>query len=505
MKSKAVPEWNGTAESPRSFVAPPITVSTRKAWRSEYVRRLAITDFAAVSLAVGSAQLIRFNGSGAPPLAWDQPYRIGYTVVSGALAMGWFAILGSAGSRAPQLVGSGVEEFRRLMSATMHLFGVLALMSLALEIKFARGYLAIAFPAGVLAVIGGRLWWRHQLARERRRGRHRSAVLVVGTADAAAAMTAAFAADPGAGYDVVGACVPGGQSGDAPLAFAGGTVAVVGDDSAVLRAVLHTHADTVAIGPTRHLGPTELRRLAWELDALGVEFMLAPGAIDIAISRLTNRQVAGMPMMHIAEPQYERARSVSKTAFDIGFATVCLLLLLPVLLVIAIAVKTTSRGPVFYLSERIGRYGLPFRMIKFRSMYDDADRYAEALIAQQGGNPVFFKMKVDPRVTPVGRFLRKYSLDELPQFLNVLRGDMSVVGPRPQVRREVDTYDHMMRRRLLVKPGLTGLWQVSGRSDLPLEDAVRLDLSYVENVSMRMDLRLIARTVGVVARGEGAY
>jgi lipopolysaccharide/colanic/teichoic acid biosynthesis glycosyltransferase len=182
-----------------------------------------------------------------------------------------------------------------------------------------------------------------------------------------------------------------------------------------------------------------------------------------------------------------------------------LLAIAPTLLGIALAVKATSPGPVFYLSERIGRGGKPFRMIKFRSMFVNADSNIAALIERNGANPVFFKMKDDPRITPIGRVIRKFSLDELPQFLNVLRGEMSVVGPRPQVQREVDSYDGNMRRRLLVKPGVTGLWQVSGRSDLSLEDSVRLDLSYVENWSMVLDLLLIAKTIGAVARGEGAY
>jgi exopolysaccharide biosynthesis polyprenyl glycosylphosphotransferase len=212
-----------------------------------------------------------------------------------------------------------------------------------------------------------------------------------------------------------------------------------------------------------------------------------------------------MPMLHIAKPQYDRAKSTGKAVFDVCFAAAVLLAITPALLGIALAVKATSPGPVFYLSERIGRGGKPFRMIKFRSMFVNADSNIAALIERNGGNPVFFKMKDDPRITPIGRVIRKFSLDELPQFLNVLHGEMSVVGPRPQVQREVDSYDGNMRRRLLVKPGVTGLWQVSGRSDLSLEDSVRLDLSYVENWSMVLDLLLIAKTIGAVARGEGAY
>jgi len=212
-----------------------------------------------------------------------------------------------------------------------------------------------------------------------------------------------------------------------------------------------------------------------------------------------------MAMLEVSKPQYVRANSLAKYTFDLLFTVVALLLAAPVMVIAAIAVKLSSPGPVFYASERIGRGGRTFRMFKFRSMYQDADRYVTQMISAEGASPLFYKVKNDPRVTPIGRVLRKFSIDELPQFFNVLRGEMSVVGPRPQVRREVDSYDDLFRRRLSVKPGLTGLWQVSGRSNLRVEEAVRLDLSYIENWSPVQDLAIIARTVTTVLRGDGAY
>ncbi|WP_330254643.1 sugar transferase [Nocardia sp. NBC_00565] len=482
--------------------------SERERWQSEYVRRLATTDFAVIAAAVGLAQLIRFGGPVAPPLAWPMPYEVGYTVVSVLLALAWLSFLAACNTRSPQVVGSGSEEYRRLVSATLRLFGALAIMSLIFQIEFARGYLAIALPLGLFGLMASRLLWRLQARQRRRRqGEYRTSVLVVGCAEAAQAMATAFSRDPDSGYQVVGVCIPDGGAGTTEYSIraSGRSFSVVGDDRSVLDAVRRSGADTVAVTATDHLGPVELRRMAWDLDPLGVELIVAPGVVDIAGTRLTNRQVAGVPMLHIAKPQYDRAKSTGKGFFDVCFAGAVLLAILPVLVGIALSVKLTSAGPVFYRSERIGRGGKPFQMIKFRSMYLDADRNVAALIEANGGNPVFFKMKDDPRITPVGKIIRKFSLDELPQFLNVLRGEMSVVGPRPQVQREVDTYDGNMRRRLLVKPGVTGLWQVSGRSDLSLEDAVRLDLSYVENWSMILDLLLIAKTIGAVARGEGAY
>ncbi|GGK33603.1 sugar transferase [Nocardia camponoti] len=471
-------------------------------WRARYLARVLFTDAAAIAVAVSAAQTIRFGGPDEPSLAWPVPLNVGYTVVSIALGITWLVLLGGTGSRAPHVLGVGVDEFRRVGSATLRLFGLLAIVALVLRVDFARGYLAIALPAGMIGLVAGRLSWRMVLRRWRARGRCLTTVLAVGSPEAAHAMATAFTDDPGSGYRVIGVCVP---AGGAQSATGASHLAVLGDDRSVVEAVTRTGAESVAITSTEHLGPAQLRQMAWELDQLGVDLIVAPGVVDIAGVRLTHRVVAGMPMLHIDGPRYSLAKSRRKALFDLVFASAVVALAAPALLAIAIAVKCTSPGPVLYRSERIGRDGVPFKMIKFRSMFVNADQLADQLIAEHGGNPVFFKLKDDPRITPVGAFLRKYSLDELPQFFNVLRGEMSVVGPRPQVQREVDSYDGAMRRRLLVKPGLTGLWQVSGRSDLSLEDSVRLDLSYVENWSMVLDLSLIARTIGVVTSGDGAY
>ena len=216
--------------------------------------------------------------------------------------------------------------------------------------------------------------------------------------------------------------------------------------------------------------------------------------------------VSGLPLIHVEKPQYSGAKRIQKRVFDICLSLTVLCGALPVMIAAAIAIKLTSKGPVFYRCERIGLDGRPFRMIKFRTMVDKADSEIEALEAlNESVGGVLFKIRRDPRVTPFGRFLRRYSIDELPQFFNVLRRDMSVVGPRPPLRREVETYSDQVRRRLLVLPGITGLWQVSGRSDLSWEDSVRLDLSYVENWSITNDLVIAAKTVRTVFAGTGAY
>jgi len=242
------------------------------------------------------------------------------------------------------------------------------------------------------------------------------------------------------------------------------------------------------------------------LEKKKVDLVVSPGVVDVAGPRLVMRPVANFPLIHVEKPQYNGAKRFSKTAFDFVFAASVLLLISPILIALAVIIKLTSKGSIFYKSERMGIDGKPFQMIKFRSMVQDADRRVQELAAlNEGAGGVLFKMRDDPRVTRVGKVMRKFSLDELPQFVNVLKREMSVVGPRPPLRREVETYDGEVRRRLLVKPGITGLWQVSGRSDLSWEESVRLDLSYVENWSMTGDLLIIAKTAVAVFKSEGAY
>jgi exopolysaccharide biosynthesis polyprenyl glycosylphosphotransferase len=281
---------------------------------------------------------------------------------------------------------------------------------------------------------------------------------------------------------------------------------VLGDEGKVHDAILKTNADTVALTTTDHLGPEGVRELSWDLHKMGVDLVVTPGVVDVAGPRLTMRPVAGLPLIHVEKPQYSGTKKVQKLAFDYFVSVSVLLGALPVMIAAAIAIKLTSKGPVFYRSERIGLDGEPFQMIKFRTMVDGADKQVDSLVhVNEAIGGVLFKIKADPRITAVGKLLRKYSIDELPQFFNVLARDMSVVGPRPPLRREVDTYNDQVRRRLLVLPGITGLWQVSGRSDLSWEDSVRLDLSYVENWSITNDLLIAAKTIRTVATGAGAY
>ncbi|HEY4629941.1 MAG TPA: sugar transferase, partial [Blastococcus sp.] len=244
---------------------------------------------------------------------------------------------------------------------------------------------------------------------------------------------------------------------------------------------------------------------SWQLEGSGIELLVSPGLIEVAGPRLHIRPFVGLPLLSIEEPVFTGWRRVLKGALDRTGAALAIVLVAPILVAIAVAVRLSSHGPVLYRQERVGTYGRRFTMYKFRSMVDGADGKLADLLARNEGHGLLFKMQRDPRVTPVGRVLRRLSLDELPQLFNVLGGTMSLVGPRPPLPREVERYDTSIRRRLLVKPGLTGLWQISGRSDLSWEESVRLDLRYVENWSLTLDLLILWKTASAVLRSRGAY
>ncbi|AMY23411.1 UDP-glucose:undecaprenyl-phosphate glucose-1-phosphate transferase [Rhodococcoides fascians] len=477
-------------------------VTSRRQWESHYIDGLRITDTLVVLLAVTVAQIIRFG-----EIDFRNPWSIaGYIGVSGALALLWPTFLAIFRTRSPRVIGNGSEEYRRIVSATFRLFGTVAILSLLFRFDIARLYLAIAFPVGLIGLLLSRWGWRKVVARKRARGEYQTAVLIVGSRSSALSMARSFERSPGAGYSVVGICLPNYEpSSAASFTIDGIDIPVLGDEHSVVEAIEVSGADTVAVTATEHIGHHGLRKMVWDLEKKKVDLVVSPGVMDVAGPRLVMRPVSDFPLIHVEKPQYNGAKKFGKTAFDLVFAASVLLLISPILLTLAVIIKLTSKGSIFYKSERMGMDGKPFQMIKFRSMVQDADKRVQELAALNEGAGVLFKMRDDPRVTSVGKVMRKYSLDELPQFVNVLTREMSVVGPRPPLRSEVETYDGEVRRRLLVKPGITGLWQVSGRSDLSWEESVRLDLSYVENWSMTGDLLIIAKTAVAVAKSEGAY
>jgi exopolysaccharide biosynthesis polyprenyl glycosylphosphotransferase len=477
----------------------PVQAPQRANWQRDYSRWLLLSDTVVVCAAVVLAQIVRFGTSPRALLLAG--------LFSASLIAVWLCALAIFRTRSPRVIGAGLEEYRLVVSATVWTFGAIAIVTLLARVDVARGYLAVALPLGLLALLVTRNLRRMYVAHQRADGKYQTAVLAIGDRAAVTVLADELMRDPANGYRVVGICVPRYDEmvGDS-VSIHGREIPILGNETEALAAVHLTGADTVAVTATEHLGVHGIRKLTWDLESLDIDLLVSPGVLDVAGPRLSMRPVAGFPLIHVEKPQYHGAQRFQKRAFDFCFALAAIIGTSPLLILTAIAVKLTSRGPVFYAADRIGLDGKPFKMLKFRSMVDGADRQLPALMLQNevsGG--VLFKIREDPRVTPVGRFIRMMSIDELPQFFNVLTGDMSVVGPRPPLPREVETYDGDVRRRLLVKPGITGLWQVSGRSDLSWENSVRLDLSYVENWSMVGDLIIIGKTLKAVLSRNGAY
>ncbi len=480
------------------------TTGTRRAWQAAYVRRLFWTDAIIVTLSVLLAHIVRFGHENL--LTMDTVSTLNYTLISVGIAVAWLVNLRLFRTRSRRVIGAGYDEYQRVVSSTLRLFGFIAIVALVFQLELARGYLAIALPAGLFGLLVSRWLWRKAVARKRRRGEFTTSVLVVGGARAVRHLGGTFERKFADGYRVVGVCVPAysGSVGE-EIDVDGRSVPIFGDEHSILEALGASGADTVAVAATETLGPEGIKDLVWKLDPHGVDLVVTTGVVDVASPRIEMRPVAGLPLIHVEKPSYHGAKRSGKRLFDVAFSVAALLVLLPLFAVVAVAIKLDNKGPVFYRSERIGLDGRPFGMIKFRSMVTKADAMVESLLVQNEGAGLLFKMRDDPRVTQVGKVLRRYSIDELPQFINVLRGEMSVVGPRPPLRREVENYDGRVKRRLLVRPGVTGLWQVSGRSDLSWDESVRLDLSYVENWSMISDVLIIGKTVKAVLASDGAY
>ncbi len=495
----------GAAAAIRSSTAGPVGPrSSDRVWLHRYGRALLIADTFAVLIAIGAAQLLRFGTA-----SLGQHKSSEYLWVSLIIAVCWMAALSINNSRSERVVGAGAEEYRRIWLGTLSVFGGVAIVSMLFKLEIARGYLMLALPIGLILLTLERWLARRYLARERKKfGNCITRVLVVGSPTSSRDLALALSGAPGFGYQVAGIWLPDlDKTGGQMRLPGGGNVPIFGTNFCVTDAVTATQSHVVAVAGTESVIGEGLRRLSWELERLDIDLLVSPGVVDIAGPRLHMRPVAGLPLIHVEKPQYHGAKRFQKRLFDVAFSSLVLVFGSPLLVAIGIAIKLTSNGPVFYRQERIGLDGEPFRVIKFRTMVDGADALAHELLSldlvASPRDPL--KFVDDPRVTLVGRFLRKYSLDELPQFINVLKRDMSVVGPRPQVASEVENYDDHARRRLLVRPGITGLWQVSGRSDLSWDDSIRLDLYYVENWSMAADLLIAAKTAKVVFSHDGAY
>lgn len=502
-KVTSVRPASGPTMSTGSVSKPP----ARDPWRRRYARRIWFSDLLVLIWVVYGTQIAWF-GLGNAEIAMREDHRLNdlsYWMFSGLLVVAWMWVLSLIDSRSDRVIGNGNSEYLRIVDASVRLFGIIAIFAFLLRVDVARGFLLISLPAGVLVLVLERWLWRQWLISKRHTGQYSARVLLVGSESTVAHLARELQRTPSAGYLVVGACVP---TGKIASTIEGTDIPIMGNVNAVDRAIIATGADTVAITSTDELPPDKVKQISWGLEAGKQHLVLAPSIIDIAGPRIHTRPVAGLPLIHVETPRFSRGQRLAKRTMDLTASILGGILISPLLAFLAISVRLSSEGPIFFRQTRVGLGGKEFSMIKFRSMVTNAEDLLAELEKQQrdAGNEVLFKMKNDPRVTPIGRIMRKFSLDELPQLLNVIGGSMSLVGPRPPLPKEVALYADHVHRRFLAKPGITGLWQVSGRSSLSWEDSVRLDLSYVENWSLIGDIVILGKTAkAALAPGETAH
>ncbi|GEL94976.1 sugar transferase [Cellulomonas composti] len=419
-------------------------------------------------------------------------------IVAPSASIVFVALVAACGGYRRTELGDGPGEFQAVARASGLAAVAVMVYAFTTGAQVPRAGVLVGVPALAMSAGLVRYVRRRRLHRARRDGTAMRSTLVVGDPASVTHVIGDLSREPHHGYRIDGVCL---RSLDGRSAVSG--VPVVGGLADVVQVAVDRAAEVVIVTGSC-LGGEAMRRLSWALGRAGVDLVMAPDLLEVTGPRLSVRPTAGLSLLEV-ELDAPRRRLLAKSALDISLASVVGLLLLPFVLLLALAVRCTSPGPAFFRQPRVGVDGDTFMIWKLRTMYVDAEQRLATLARANQGAGVLFKMREDPRVTPIGRLLRKYSLDELPQLWNVVRGEMSLVGPRPPLESEVAEYEDAVHRRLRVKPGLTGLWQVSGRSDLDWESAVRLDLRYVDNWSVAMDVMILWKTFRAVATGSGAY
>ncbi|MGH3712076.1 MAG: sugar transferase [Micromonosporaceae bacterium] len=466
-------------------------------WHWPYAGILLVTDFGC-AVAASLVAIAYLPQAVAGFQSVEQMYNIGL----GLLPLGWVVVLWGHGAYDRRYLGLGTDEFKRVVRASLTVVAIVSFLVMTTKFNASRLAVATSLLATLLFLLFTRYVARRVLHVFRRRGIGIHRMLLVGSLQDALEVNAVVARNPFAGLTPVGIYLTQGRAAargaQTPLPL------YTGRDRNPVELVRDLGADTIAVCGSAGSNSTDLRRLAWQLEGTGIDLVVAPQLTDIAGPRVHVRPVEGLPLLHVEEPTLSGVGWLAKYLMDRSAAAIGLLLLSPLLVTTAILIKVTSPGPVFFRQARVGREGKKFYVWKFRTMYTDAEERLAQLVDQNETDGLLFKIKNDPRITPLGRWLRRTSVDELPQLINVLKGEMSLVGPRPLPAEDGDFLGDV-RRRLLVRPGITGLWQVSGRSDLSWDDAVRLDLYYVDNWSLAFDLVILWRTVSAVLRSSGAY
>jgi exopolysaccharide biosynthesis polyprenyl glycosylphosphotransferase len=465
--------------------------------RSHRLRRLVVPKLATGAADVGALALAMF-------LAYElgrvgslpSPLTAGDYVVVGVVSLpAWLMVFARYGLYAARRITGRLQEFRAVFHAIVVGSALLAIGAYAFDLEVARRWVLLTFGLALVLVSIEREIVRGVFTRLRRRGRFLRRVVVIGANDEGRAIADMLDNAPSLGYHVVGFVDD---------AVSSNGITVLGGTGDTLDIVMQTRA-TGAIVATTSLDIETSNDLVRRLMEAGVHVELSSSLRDIASQRLLVRPLGAFPVVYLEPVRRHGWRAYAKRAFDLGAAATALMLLAPLLLAIALAVKATSRGPVLFRQQRLGKDGRIFTIYKFRTMVVDAEDQLHSVAARNEADGPLFKIREDPRVTGLGRFLRHMSLDELPQLWNVVRGEMSLVGPRPALPTEAEQWEPRLRNRLRVKPGLTGMWQVHGRADASFEAYMRLDLYYVDNWSLITDLGIIVRTIPVLLRRNGAY
>jgi len=457
-----------------------------------YRSLLVVSDLTLTFLLVFLSALIQPITRGVAP-------ALGWLVLGSAVAgIAVCAVVAACHGYDLMALGDSVDEYQASLSSVLVTAGAIGLASLMFELNSPRDVVILGLPA--VLVLGWMLRYvgRRILHRRRFDGRCQMRTLLVGDPLTVKRLQAQLEREPYHGYEVVGVCLPAFERRDMA-----GIPTVLGAIADIPQVVVEKGIDAVVVGAGQLLGDS-LRRLSWAIGRTRAELVVAPGIEDVLEPRLRVRPTAGLSLLHV-QTANPRIRLAAKSVLDRILAGVLLLIATPLLAVAAIAIRLDDHGPAFFRQTRIGEGGAPFTMWKLRSMYIDAEERRLALLAETDRDGLMFKMRRDPLITRVGRTLRRLSLDELPQLLNVVKGEMSLVGPRPPLPSEVESYHDAVTRRLLVRPGVTSLWQVSGRADLSWEESIHLDLRYVDNWSFAMDAQILWRTARAVFGGKGAY
>ncbi len=483
-------------DAPAAVAAPP-----RRGWEDRLLVSVIVADVLTVVAASIIAWALRTES--AEHTLVIATVGVPYPVVSLVVVPVWLASLAIGGAYDRSLLGSSTDEYSKVATVAAALLTIVCAASFLGSIALSRGLIAIFFPSLIVVGVLGRFVVRKALHRRRGAGRDLRRVVVVGDRGAATHLNEHLSRACFAGYRVVGAYVPGGA--DDALDGDPTMPPVLGQPDQLVADLDSIDIDAIAVTGQGLFQSESLRSLAWRLHGTGIQLLMAPDLVDIAGPRIVSRPAGGLPMLLVEEPRTAGPAQLVKTVTERLIAMLALAFLSPIFVTAALLIKLTSRGPVLFRQERVGREGRLFEMLKFRSMVEGAHGQRDGLADQNEHDGPLFKIKDDPRVTPVGRYLRRFSIDELPQLWNVVRGDMALIGPRPPLPDEVALYGGDIARRLMVKPGITGLWQVSGRADISWTEAVRLDLYYVENWSLTMDLAIIAKTAKAVIAGSGAY